>query len=58
MHFEWKKSSYSGGTGGDCVEVGVTPYAIGVRDTKNRAQGHLIVSPRTWRTFITDIRRP
>lgn len=58
MRFEWKKSTYSAGNGGNCVEVAATPYAIGVRDTKNRTQGHLTVSPDAWRAFITDIRRP
>lgn len=54
----WRKSSYCGALGNGCVEVAATPYAIGIRDTKNRDQGHLTVSPETWRTFITDIRRP
>lgn len=48
----WQKSSYSGGTGGNCVEVAATPYFIGIRDTKNRAQGHLAVSSQTWRAFL------
>jgi len=48
----WQKSSYSGGTGGNCVEVAATPYFIGIRDTKNRDQGHLAVSPKAWRTFL------
>jgi len=49
----WRKSSHSSGQGGNCVEVATTPELVGIRDTKNRAQGHITVSPRTWRAFIT-----
>lgn len=52
--FTWHKSSYSGGTGGQCVEVATTPEYVGIRDTKNRPQGYLTVSPKTWRAFIKD----
>lgn len=45
----WKKSSHSTHA---CVEVAATPYFIGIRDTKYRAQGHLAVSPKTWHTFL------
>ena len=48
----WRKSTYSGGSGGNCVEVGPTAESIGIRDTKNRAQGQLTVSPETWRAFV------
>ncbi|MEU9799473.1 DUF397 domain-containing protein [Streptomyces sp. NPDC051000] len=30
----WRKSSYSGGTGGDCVEVASRPCLVAVRDSK------------------------
>ena len=32
----WRKSSYSGNNGGDCVEVGHQDTDVAVRDTKNR----------------------
>lgn len=31
----WRKSSYSGGEQGQCVEVAETPSAIHVRDTRD-----------------------
>lgn len=30
----WRKSSYSGANGGECVEVGNPPGLIAVRDSK------------------------
>ena len=32
----WRKSTYSGSNGGDCVEVADTAPVVLVRDTKNR----------------------
>ncbi|WP_449481605.1 DUF397 domain-containing protein [Streptomyces avidinii] len=34
-HTRWRKSSYSGNTGGDCVEVAAEPCLVAVRDSKN-----------------------
>ncbi len=31
----WRKSSYSGGNGGDCVELAHTTATLLVRDSKN-----------------------
>ena len=49
----WRKSSYSGGNGGGCVEVGAPAEAgrVLVRDTKDRQGQVLAFSPRTWRNF-------
>ncbi|AOS64638.1 DUF397 domain-containing protein [Actinoalloteichus hymeniacidonis] len=38
----WRKSTYSGAQGG-CVEVGHCADIVGIRDTKNRDGGTLIV---------------
>ncbi|MBL1288095.1 DUF397 domain-containing protein [Streptomyces sp. NPDC057699] len=47
----WFKSSYSGGGGGNCVEIAVRPETVLVRDSKD-AQGHVLtVSPRAWSAF-------
>lgn len=45
----WKKSSYSGGDNGDCVELG---HAGGVRDSKN-PHGPALSLP--WRSLITAV---
>lgn len=40
-----------------CVEVAMTPDAVGIRDTKNRCAGHFTVSPTTFAAFIADVKR-
>ena len=47
----WRKSSYSGGNGGDCVEVASTPGVVLVRDTTNRAGAVLAVPVAAWQRF-------
>jgi hypothetical protein len=53
---EWRKSSYSGGNGGDCIEVASLPDAVAVRDTKNREGAKLTFTPDAWREFTAKIR--
>ncbi|WFE54155.1 DUF397 domain-containing protein [Micromonospora sp. WMMD1155] len=53
----WRKSTRSGGNGGDCVEVADNlPGVVLVRDTKDRDGGTLAVSPASWRRFVALIR--
>jgi Domain of unknown function (DUF397) len=52
----WRKSSYSG-ENGSCVEVAFTSPAVGIRDSKNTASGHLTIAPAGWTTFITNVKR-
>lgn len=47
----WHKSSYSG-TQTECVEVAHAPDVVGVRDTKDREDGTLLVPASAWRTFV------
>ncbi|MGW1677966.1 DUF397 domain-containing protein [Saccharopolyspora sp. NPDC002376] len=47
----WTTSSYSGGNG-NCVEVAVGVGRTGVRDTKDRAGGVLVVSASRWEDFL------
>lgn len=48
---KWRKSSFSGG-GNNCVEVAPSASVVGVRDTKDRAAGHLTVSASAWAAFL------
>ncbi|HEY0937555.1 MAG TPA: DUF397 domain-containing protein [Trebonia sp.] len=52
----WRKSSFSGGNGSDCVEVGGTERAVSVRDTNDRAGAVLTFGPDAWRRFAATIR--
>ncbi|MGW2329149.1 DUF397 domain-containing protein [Streptomyces sp. NPDC001700] len=52
---DWFKSSYSGGGGGNCVEVAVRPDAVHVRDSKDTRRGSLTVSRRAWSTFTAEL---
>lgn len=49
----WFKSSYSGGGGGNCVEVAVCPEAVLVRDSKDTQRQALAVSRGAWSAFTT-----
>lgn len=49
----WRKSSYSGGTNGACVEVAVSTEAVGVRDSKNNSGPTLAFKPTAWRAFVS-----
>ncbi|MFF6999807.1 DUF397 domain-containing protein [Streptomyces sp. NPDC008313] len=57
LQLHWVKSSYSGGSGGDCVEVAPTPATIHIRDSKTPAHGMLTVHPTTWSDFLDLARR-
>jgi hypothetical protein len=52
----WRKSSYSGGNGGACVEVADLPGGSAVRDTRHRDLGHLAFTSAEWSAFLTDVR--
>jgi hypothetical protein len=54
----WRKSSYSNGSGGDCVEVAVgIPGVIPVRDSKLQDGPILLITPTAWSTFIATLPR-
>ncbi|WP_040406732.1 DUF397 domain-containing protein [Amycolatopsis nigrescens] len=48
----WRKSSYSGGTNGDCVEVALGSEAVAVRDSKSPSAGVLSFDRHSWRSFL------
>ncbi|MDT7711739.1 MAG: hypothetical protein QOG46_428 [Pseudonocardiales bacterium] len=53
---QWRKSSYSNGNGGDCVEVADLPRGRAVRDSKNPTGPALTVTATAWRVFTTAAR--
>jgi hypothetical protein len=49
---DWRKSSYSGGNGGNCVETASDSGVIRVRDTTDRGGAMLSVPAEAWATFL------
>jgi hypothetical protein len=48
----WFKSSYSGGAGGECLEIAALPHSVHIRDSKDTGRGSLTVSPASWSAFV------
>ena len=55
MDSTWRKSSYSGSNGGECVEVATTGTVL-VRDTADRDGPMLTFTADAWRAFTAAIR--
>jgi Domain of unknown function (DUF397) len=56
-HVTWQKSSYSGASGGNCVEVAQLPAsAIAVRDSKDPDGPRLVLTPDEWRAFVAGVK--
>jgi hypothetical protein len=55
----WRKSSYSNGDGGDCVEVADgLPGVVPVRDSKRPEEGPvLLFRPSVWAAFLSSLKR-
>ena len=52
----WRKSSYSGNSGGNCVEVGAAAPLMAVRDSKD-PDGPLLAFPAgTWTEFAERVK--
>jgi Domain of unknown function (DUF397) len=52
---DWRKSSYSGANGGQCVEV-ASAEVIAIRDTVDRTGVTLQFSPKAWQQFTRSLR--
>ena len=52
---DWRKSSYSGANGGDCVEV-ASAEGVAVRDTTVREGVTLVFSAEAWQQFTRRLR--
>ena len=55
---EWRKSSYSQGNGGNCVEVaGNVPKAVAVRDSRDPGGPRLNFRPAAWMAFTDEVKQ-
>jgi hypothetical protein len=53
----WRKSSYSGSSGGQCVEVATNlSGTVALRDSKNVPGPELAISDQSWSEFVQAIK--
>ncbi|MGW6744052.1 DUF397 domain-containing protein [Streptomyces sp. NPDC055025] len=52
----WRKSSYSGGGNGDCLEVADGYASVPVRDSKKPTGPTLLFQPADWTSFIESLK--
>ena len=52
----WFKSSYSGGSGTECVECAHVAHGVLIRDSKDTDGSFVTVSAGAWRSFIGGLR--
>jgi hypothetical protein len=52
---DWRKSTYSDGNGGDCVEAASGERAVLVRDTTDRDGTTLSVPADAWQEFTATL---
>ncbi|MFF7246467.1 DUF397 domain-containing protein [Embleya sp. NPDC008237] len=53
----WRKSSYSGQSGQECVEVAPLDGVVGARVSKDIARGHLAISPVAWAALMQSVKQ-
>ena len=52
----WRTSSHSSGSGGQCVEAASADGAVMVRDSTNHDGSTLTISATAWSQFLTHVR--
>jgi len=52
----WRKSSFSGNSGGNCAEVAAARGAVLVRDSKNQDGPRLAFGRSAWQAFAVSLR--
>jgi hypothetical protein len=52
----WRKSSYSGNNGGNCIEVGSAAPLVAVRDSKDPEGSVLAFAAGTWAAFAERVK--
>jgi hypothetical protein len=55
IDIRWRKSSYSGGNGGECIEVAATGRVL-VRDTQDREGPVLAFGRQAWEAFAAKVK--
>jgi hypothetical protein len=52
----WRKSSYSGGEGGNCAEIAAAPGAVLVRDSKDPDGPCLAFGREAWEAYAGTVK--
>ncbi|MEV6986651.1 DUF397 domain-containing protein [Sphaerisporangium sp. NPDC051017] len=52
----WRKSSYSSGNGGNCVEVAAHPEGVAVRDSKDLGGPVVRFGGGEWGAFVAGVK--
>ncbi|WP_335936730.1 DUF397 domain-containing protein [Streptomyces sp. PTD5-9] len=52
----WRKSSYSGGSNGECLEVADGYATVPVRDSKTPNGPTLVLSANGWTAFVSAVK--
>ncbi|WP_433468714.1 DUF397 domain-containing protein [Spirillospora sp. CA-128828] len=53
----WRKSSWTGSQGNDCVEIAPVQRMVAVRDSKDPDGPVLAFGARAWSAFIADLKK-
>ena len=53
---QWRKSRYSGGNGGACIEVGQHGGSVLVRDSKTATSPELPFTSTAWADFLAALK--
>jgi hypothetical protein len=52
----WRKSSYSGANGGNCIEIAAAAHTVAVRDSKDPDGPVLAFTPNDWQQFADQVK--
>lgn len=55
-NLRWVKSSYSGGSGTECVEVATVVGDVSVRDSKLPHRARIDIGASAWEDFVSALR--
>ncbi|ACY95973.1 DUF397 domain-containing protein [Thermomonospora curvata] len=53
----WRRSSHSGSSGGECVEVAHLDSTTAIRDSKNPGAGFLAMKREAWGRLLAEIKQ-